>query len=83
MDRLSEKYGEEEARRMRKEWGKKGGLTGGNGLQSLTSEDKSQAGKAGRKAVIEKYSVEQRKEWSRKGANKRWVDSLSTPKGEK
>lgn len=77
-DTLVAKYGSEEAYQEKlSEWGKKGAKT-------KTKEQLSKAGKEGRKVVLQKYSKEQRVEWSKKGgvigSNKRWVDSLSTPK---
>ena len=81
MDRLALKYGEEEARRMRKKWGSKGGKNGGNGLQQLTSKDKSLAGKKGREVVLTKYSEEQRKQWSSKGGKKKYIDGIHRKEG--
>lgn len=77
---LIEKYGEEGYKQLLSEWGKAGAAT-------KTKEQLSKAGKEGRKVVLKKYSKEQRVEWSKKGgvigSNKRWVDSLSTPRKEK
>lgn len=86
---MVKKYGSEEAYLAKtREWASKGGKTGGNGLQSLTSEQKSTAGYAGGKArkqaLVDKYGEAKAKEmiaqWGKDGMNKRWVDSLSTPK---
>lgn len=73
-DTLIAKYGSEEAYAQKlSEWGQKG-------AKGKTKEQLSKAGKAGIRKVRDKYSLEERQEWSRRGGNKRWVDSLSTPK---
>lgn len=74
------KYGEEEATRMMKEWSSRGGKNGGNGLKTLTPEQKSEAGKKGYEAMRAKFTDEEWKEKQKRASNKRWVDSLSKPK---
>lgn len=77
---LIQRYGEEEATRMMKEWSSRGGKSGGNGLKGLTPEQRSELGKQNYKKMRAKFTDEEWKLKQKKASNKRWVDSLSTPK---
>jgi len=73
---LIAKYGEAEATRLMSEWARKGGKSGGNGLQKLTPKQKSEAGKKGYEAMRAKFTDEEWKEKQKKASNKRWIDGI-------
>lgn len=73
---LIARYGEEEATRMMKEWSSRGGKNGGNGLKTLTPEQKSEAGKKGYKKMRAKFTDEEWKEKQKRASNKRWIDGI-------
>ena len=75
-DTLVKRHGLEEATRMVKEWRSKGGKNGGNGLQTLTKEQRSELGKENYKKMRAKCTDEEWKEKQKKASNKRWIDVI-------
>lgn len=73
---LIAKYGEAEATRLMSEWARKGGKSGGNGLQKLTPEQRSKLGKQNYKKMRAKFTDEEWKEKQKKASNKRWIDGI-------